>query len=104
MLGLLINDEIFLFFHGLPRSPACFQILLRVPRGTSSDNLPETVTSPVLAPCLNWRWLPLMRTIYQPSVWSCLITSRTFIPTVLYRACSSDRVSRASRIICACSG
>lgn len=54
-------------------------MLLSVPGGMSRLGLPATVTVPFFVSCLNCRWLPLVLTRYQPSFFSSLITSRTFM-------------------------
>src|ERR1043165_257656 len=58
---------------------AWFQMLFRVLIGTSTFNLPATVTRPFLVSCLNCP--PLDRMRYQPSASKRLMTSRTFIPS-----------------------
>ena len=72
--SLLYNDEIFHYF-----SPACSRTLLSVPMASSSPRCPGTVTSPRFAECLNCRWLPRIRTWYQPSASSSRRTSLTFM-------------------------
>ncbi len=42
-------------------------MLFHVPGGKSSPGFPGTVTRPGLSGCLNWRWLPLVRTSRHPS-------------------------------------
>ena len=45
----------------------------------SSPRCPGTVTNPRFDECLNCRWLPRIRTWYQPSVSSSRMTSLTFM-------------------------
>src|SRR5262249_54566971 len=54
-------------------------MLFSVPGGTSTLNFPDTVTKPSFEGCLNWRWLPFVRTRYHPSPSNSLMTSFTFI-------------------------
>ena len=49
-----------------------------VPGASSSPGLPAMVTNPRLVGCLNWRWLPRVRSRYQPSASINLIAYRTF--------------------------
>src|SRR5437667_9343720 len=60
-------------------SPACLRMLPSVPTARSSLGLPGTVTRPGLDGCLNWRWLPRVCTMNQPSSWSIRSASATFM-------------------------
>jgi hypothetical protein len=77
-------------------------MLLSVPGANWSDGWPGTVTCPGLVGCLNCRWLPLVRSRYQPSSRRRLITSRTFIAVQPLRP--SRRERRDARIVAAHSG
>lgn len=61
--------------------PACLRMLRSVPIGTSVLGLPATVTVPGFVGCRYWRWLPLVRTRYQPSASMNLRISLTFRAT-----------------------
>ncbi len=50
-----------------------------MPLANSADSFPAIVTRPGFLGCLNWRWLPRVRTRCQPSLASSARTSRTFI-------------------------
>lgn len=76
--GVFDNDQITVHL-----SPACFRILFFVPGARSWPGLPEIVTSPRLLECLYWRWLPRVRSRYQPSSSMSLMASRTFIGAML---------------------
>ena len=60
-------------------SPACFRILFFVPGARSSPGCPAIVTSPRLCGCLYCRWLPRVRSRYQPASSISFMASRTFI-------------------------
>jgi len=60
-------------------NPACLRILFCVPGARSSLGFPAIVTTPFFLSCLYCRWLPRVRSRYQPSSSMSLIIARTFI-------------------------
>ncbi len=75
--SFLNYDQIFHF------SPACLSTLFNVPGASSSLCFPANVTSPFLALCLYWRWLPLVLTMNQPSFSIILATSLSFTCSII---------------------
>lgn len=71
--GPLNNDQISAHF-----SPDCLRMLFCVPGARSSPGLPGTVTKPGRVACLYCRWLPRVRSKYQPVASIMRMISRTF--------------------------
>ena len=76
----------------------------------SSPRCPGTVTNPRFDECLNCRWLPRIRTWYQPSVSSSRMTSLTFmgwthlrynpLHNVPVQRRAAQRTVRCNRLLC----
>lgn len=96
-LPLLVNHRVFKArgLHSFSSS-ACRRIDLSVLGCTSSEGAPATVTVPLLTRWRNCRWLPRVRSRYQPSFCSRRRTSRIFIVTDHNRI----SVARLSRTCC----
>ena len=88
--GPLNNDQISAHF-----SPDCLRMLFCVPGARSSPGLPGTVTKPCRVACLYCRWLPRVRSRYQPPASIMRMISRTF--TELTFAGANRTVKRGPR-------
>ena len=80
-------------------SPPCAVVLstlFNVPGARSSLRLPAIVTKPGFSLCLNWRWLPFVLTMNQPSSSIILMTALTFIYRMisdLSRLCKEKHIA-----------
>jgi len=74
--------------------------LFNVPDARSSLSLPAIVTKPGFSLCLNWRWLPFVLTMNQPSSSIILMTALTFMHRMISDLSRPCKEKHTADLIC----